>query len=95
MVSGHFHEGQLMLVDVVRDDISVGDDTPTSVGVFHVGDGGIWDLRLQIIDALVLVVHCGFNLGQMKVEAGFVGASWRRLKEISHDMEGEYIENFW
>jgi hypothetical protein len=84
-----------MLVDVVRDDISVGDDTPTPVGVFHVGDGGIRDLRLQIVDALVLVVHCGFNLGWMKVKAGSVRASWRRLKGILHDMEGEYIENLW
>lgn len=41
VVSGHFYEGQLMLVDIVRDDISVRDDTPTSVGVFNVGDGGI------------------------------------------------------
>jgi hypothetical protein len=41
VVSGYFDKGQLMLVDIVRDDISVSDDTPTSVGVFHVGDGGI------------------------------------------------------
>ena len=71
-----------MLVDIVRDDISVRDDTPTSVGVFHVGDGGIRDLRLQIVDALVLVVHRGCNLGWMKGKAGSVEASWSRSKGI-------------
>jgi hypothetical protein len=89
VVSGHFYEGQLMLVDIVRD------DTPTSVGVFRVDDGGIWDLRLQIVDALVLVVHRCCNLGRMKGKAGSVEANWNRSKEILYDMEGEYIENFW
>ena len=72
-----------MLVDIVRDDISVRDDTPTSVGVFHVGDGGIRDLRLQIVDALVLVVHRGCNLGQMKGKGRICGS---KLESIERDI---------